>query len=205
MLLGPLTQWHFLMSEVNSEDLAAGRSVLERWQTPGEFRAKVEELAESIKSDKLFNRSEMGFLLDAMVLAEFVKFRPTESVRLVEQKEQWPDGQTGTAQKPIDIEITEVLEEGRRRGEQYRNQQQPLDGTADEWRKRALAIPAQLEKAIQRKSRKGYARKPVLLIYLNMSNYGLLQKETEAAIAEIKTKYASDFDEICILWQEKLL
>ena len=43
------------------------------------------------------------------------------------------------------------------------------------------------------------------MIYLNMSNYGVLQKETEAAIAAVKAKYAGDFQEICVLWQMKLL
>ena len=60
-----------------------------------------------------------------------------------------------------------------------------------------LSIPEQLEKAIQRKIRKGHARKCVLLIYLNMSNYGVLQKETEATIAKIKARYATDFHESC--------
>jgi hypothetical protein len=193
------------MSEFDLEGLLAARNALERWQTPAEFIAKVAELAEPIKSGELFNLPEMGFLLDAMTLAEFVKFRPTKSVRLVEEKEQWPDGQTGTPQNPINIEITEVLEDGRRRGDEYRNLRQPQDGTAEAWRKRALAIPEQLEKAIQRKIRKGYAQKCVLLVYLNISNYGILQKEIEAAIAEIKAKYATDFQEICILWQMKPL
>ena len=66
------------MSDVNKEELADGRCALERWQTPAEFLAKVEEMPGPVKSDKLFNRSKMGFLLDAMVLAEFVKLRQTE-------------------------------------------------------------------------------------------------------------------------------
>jgi hypothetical protein len=193
------------MSEITSKELDSGRSALECWQTPAEFTAKVEKLAESVKSDKLFNQSPMGFLLDAMVLAELTKFRPVEQVRLVDQKQQWPDGQIGTPQNPVDVEITEVLEEGRRRGDEYRNDGQPQDGTADDWRKRAEAIPEQLEEAIQRKIRKGYAQKCVLVIYLNMSNYGVLQKETEAVIAAVKAKYTSDFKEICVLWQGKLL
>jgi hypothetical protein len=193
------------VSELAMEKLTAGRAALERWQTPAEFSAKVEELAEPIKSEPLFNRAAVGFLMDAMVLAEFVKFRPTQQVNLVEQKEQWPDRQTGTPQSPLDIEITEVLEEGRRRGEEYRKDEQPQDGAAEDWRKRALAIPGQLEKAIERKVRKGYGKKCALVIYLNMGTYGVLQKETESAIAAIKAKYASDFLEICVLWQEKLL
>lgn len=193
------------MSDVNSEGLAAGRRALERWQTPADFNSQVTKLAEPIKSDKLFNLTKMDFLFDAMVLAEFVKFRPTENVRLVEQREQWPDGQTGTPQTPIDIEITEVLEEGRKRGDQYRNNRRPPDGTATDWRKRALAIPEQLENAIQRKIDKQYAKKTTLLVYLNISNYGVLQKETEARITEVKAKHANDFNEICVLWQGKLL
>lgn len=139
-----------------------------------------------------------------MVLAEFLKLRPSEKVRLVDQKQQWPDGQSGTPQTPTDIEITEVLEEGRKRGDEYRDGKQPKDGNVKEWRSRAESIPHQLEKAIERKIRKGYSRKCMLLIYVNMSNYGMLQKEIEVAIASLKTRYVASFDEMNILWQGKL-
>jgi hypothetical protein len=36
---------------------------------------------------------------------------------------------------------------------------------------------------------KGYASKCVLLIYLNMSSYGILQKETETSIGQIRQVY----------------
>ncbi len=193
------------MSEESLKALPAGRIALERWQTPASFIAKVEELAAPIKSDKLFNRAEVAFLLDSMVLAEFVKFRPSGQVRLVGQTAQWPDGQIGSPKTPVNIEITEVLEEGRRRGDEYREGKEAQKETSEDWRARALAIPGQLEKAIERKIAKGYAGKCKLVIYLNMSTYGILQKETEDAIAAVKAKYADKFDEICILWQEKLL
>jgi len=191
------------MSENDEKVLAEGRRALEGWQTPAEFIAKVEELVSPVKSDKLFSLPSVGFLLDAMILAEFMKLRPSDKVRLVEQRRQWPDGQSGTPQKPIDIEITEVLEEGRKRGDEYREGKKPSDGNVEEWHRRAEAIPAQLEKAIQRKIDKRYAGKCTLLIYLNMSNYGVLQTETEAAIAAVKFKYVASFDEINILWQGK--
>jgi hypothetical protein len=185
--------------------LAAGRQELAAWQEPTHFVAKVEELAAPVKSESLFNNAAAGFLLDAMVLAEFTKFRSTERVRLVDQREQWPDGQIGTPHKPVNVEVTEVLEEGRRRGDEYRKDGQPESGTAEDWRERAQAIPGQLEKAIQRKVGKGYAKNCVLLVYVNMSNFGILQEETEAAIAKVKAKYADSFQEICVLWQVKLL
>ncbi|EIG58033.1 hypothetical protein [Bradyrhizobium sp. WSM1253] len=82
------------MSEESLKALPAGRIALERWQTPASFIAKVKELAAPIKSDKLFNRAEVAFLLGAMVLAEFVKFRPSGHVRLVGQTAQWPTGRS---------------------------------------------------------------------------------------------------------------
>jgi hypothetical protein len=195
------------MSEVNAEEeLAAGRSALECWQTPAEFTGKVKELDQTITSEKLFNQSRIGFLLDAMVVAEFTKFRPAEKGRFVAQKDEWPDAQIGTPKNPTNIEVTEVLEEGRKRGLEYRNHQPSLDDyTAVELNERAMAIPVQLEKAIQRKVRKGYSEKCVLVVYLNMGNSGVLQKEVEEGIANVKKNYAKDFQEICILWQEKLL
>ena len=119
------------MSELDMEELATGRIALERWQTPEEFVAKVAELTGSIESEPLFNLTAVQFLRDAMVLAEFTKFRPTQKIRLTAEKERWPDGQMGAKQTPIDIEVTEVLEEGRRRGEEYRNEGQPQDGNAE--------------------------------------------------------------------------
>ena len=190
--------------KVTAQELAAGRSELERWQTPAAFIAKVKELGERVKSDKLFNLTTVKFLLDAMVLAEFVKFRPTEMVRLVEQRAEWPDGQIGTRKNPANIEITEAMEVGRKRGDEYRNPQQPQDVTAEDLHRRAKAIPEQLEKAIQQKADKGYSHKCVLVVYLNIVNHGVLQKESEAGIANVKAKYANDFQGICVLWQGKL-
>ncbi|MBR0749447.1 hypothetical protein JQ582_36540 [Bradyrhizobium japonicum] len=185
--------------------LAAGRKALEAWQTPEQFKAKIDELADAVASEALFNRNETQFLRDAMIIETFTRYRATEKVRLAKAADQWPDGQTGTPEQPINIEVTEVMEEGRKRGDEYKEGAKPLDGNAEDWRRRALDIPVQLEKAIKRKKHKGYGKNCKLVVYLNMSNYGVLQKETEAKIAAIKAKYATDFQEICILWQQKLL
>lgn len=193
------------MAELDLVKLAEGRKALEAWQTPEQFIAKVDEIADAVHSEALFNRNETQFLRDAMVLATFVQYRTVEKARLANEKDPWPDGFIGTPKDPVNIEVTEVLEEGRKRGDEYKNDARPLDGDAEDWRRRALDIPVQLEKAIKRKKNKGYGKKCKLVIYLNMSNYGVLQKETEARIAAVKGKYAADFQEICVLWQEKLL
>ncbi|MCG2626666.1 hypothetical protein L6654_08530 [Bradyrhizobium sp. WYCCWR 13023] len=193
------------MAELDLIKLAEGRKALEAWQTPEQFISKVDEIADAVDSEVLFNRNETQFLRDAMVLATFVRYRTVEKVRLANEKDPWPDGFIGMPKDPVNIEVTEVLEEGRKRGDEYKNDAKPLDGDAEDWRRRALDIPVQLEKAIKRKKKKGYGKKCKLVIYLNMSNYGVLQKETEAKIAAIKAKYSADFQEICVLWQGKLL
>ncbi|MCC8937930.1 hypothetical protein H8A97_22960 [Bradyrhizobium sp. Arg62] len=193
------------MAELDLVKLAEGRKSLEAWRTPEQFKAKIDELADAVDSEALFNRNETQFLRDAMTLETFIRYRTTENVRLAQASDQWPDGQIGCPEQPINIEVTEVLEEGRKRGNEYKDGAKPLDGDAEDWRRRALDIPVQLEKAIKRKKKKGYGKKCKLVIYLNMSNYGVLQKETEAKIAAIKAKHAADFQEICVLWQQKLL
>ncbi|AWL96807.1 hypothetical protein [Bradyrhizobium ottawaense] len=193
------------MPELDLVKLAEGRKALEAWQTPEQFKAKIDALADAVDSEALFNRNETQFLRDAMTLETFTRYRATEQVRLASANDQWPDGFIGTPKEPVNIEVTEVMEEGRKRGDEYKEGAQPLDGNAEDWRRRALDIPVQLEKAIKRKKNKGYGKKCKLVIYLNMSNYGVLQKETEAKIAAIKAKYAADFQEICVLWQQKLL
>jgi hypothetical protein len=194
-----------MVSDDALKTVAARRNELTRWQTPKEFAAKVEELAGPIKSEHLFNDPAAQFLLDAIPIAEFTKLRRTDFVRLSDQRDQWPDGQVGTPKLPVNVEVTEVLEEGRRRGDEYRNDGQAKTSNVEDWRKCAEAIPALLENGIQRKVGKGYDKDFILLVYLNMSTYGVLQKETVEAIANIKAKYAQHFHEICILWQEMLL
>ena len=69
------------MAELDLVALAKGRKELEARQSPTDFIAKVDEIAATIKSHALFNRTELTFLFDAMMLATFVQYRTTETVR----------------------------------------------------------------------------------------------------------------------------
>ena len=182
--------------------LAKAHTALAEWQVPEAFIKKVETLDGLLESALLFNKSNMNFVLDAMVLAEFVKLRPVRQVRLAGPKEERPDGFVGSPRASTPIEITEVMEPGRRRGDEYRrknqNREPQADGPAD-WRARAEQIPAAMEVAIKKKIAKKYEPKPLLLIYLNINTFGLMQQETEAAIASHKKQYADSFQEIFVL------
>jgi hypothetical protein len=67
-------------------------------------------------------------------------------------------------------------------------------------------IPFQsfLTKAVAAKSGKRYGAPCWLVVYLNISEYGIRQKETEAAISQIKASYASSFEAISVLWKGRL-
>ena len=60
-----------------------------------------------------------------------------------------------------------------------------------------------LQKELRKTADKGYPTKPVLLVYLNISNGGRLGGEVETAIKGLRTKYANTFREICVLWGTK--
>jgi hypothetical protein len=86
------------MPELDLAKLAEGRKALEAWQAPDAFVAKVDEIADAVDSEALFNRNEVQFLRDAMVLATFMQYRTTEKVRLADEKDPWPDGFIGSPQ-----------------------------------------------------------------------------------------------------------
>ena len=58
-----------------------------------------------------------------------------------------------------------------------------------------------MEKAIGDKVKKRYGSPCALVVYLNISEYGIRQAETEQAIANAKDKYGSEFQHLWILWK----
>jgi hypothetical protein len=69
---------------------------------------------------------------------------------------------------------------------------------------RAESIPAELCKAVSNKVKKRYESPCALVVYLNISDYGKRQAETEQAIAKIKDKYGPEFQHLWILWKGKV-
>jgi hypothetical protein len=64
--------------------------------------------------------------------------------------------------------------------------------------------PAALKARVEGKAKKRYGSRATLLVYLNISEYGIRQKETEKIIAEIKAEHAPDFEQIIVLWKDRL-
>jgi hypothetical protein len=141
-------------SEPSDDEMDEAQEALARWQTPGEFASKVKAFESLVKSSTLFNKANAGFLLDAIPIAAFAKHRAVQSVRLARQRERLNDGQFRNTDETIDIEVTEVMEPGRRRGDEYRCRAGQL-GIRHFDPYLGETIASQLAKGIKKKADKG--------------------------------------------------
>jgi hypothetical protein len=190
--------------EPSDAEMVAARKALAQWQTPAQFQARVASFTPLIKSSTLFNKNSASFLLDANPIAEFSKNRRIESLRLSEQIEQANDGQFRNSGKATNIEVTEVMEPGRRRGDEYRNCRTAEEKVRDFDPSLGKTIASALSAGIKKKVEKKYVTKPLLLVYLNISTGGRLGNEVEAEIQTLRAEYVDSFVELCVLWANKL-
>jgi len=144
----------------------------------------------------------LKFLHDAFVLARLAKHLCAEKVRLAEPSAQWPDGLVQLEGKIRNIEVTST-HGGRKLGAEYRNHEglSVEEDPIEVWVSRAESIPKYLDEAIDVKRGKCYGAPCWLVVYLNISEWGIHQKQIEAVIAEVKARYAPSFEAISVLWK----
>jgi hypothetical protein len=186
------------------QDLQSAREDLARWRTTDKFRRAVDLPHKRCRAHE-FKDPGRQFLLDAWTLAEFVRHKPVDEVRLAGRSEQWPDGYVRIGDVVENVEATIALMKGRKMWEEYQpGAKSELDGV-ENWEGRADAIPGALEKAIKDKIAKRYGSKLWLVVYLNLNDYGIRQSETGQAIASIKQRHADAFTQLFVIWKGKLL
>jgi hypothetical protein len=136
------------------------------------------------------------------VLGKFAKRQRAEAVRQVAASERWPDGLIRLEGRDHDIEITST-HGGRKLGKEYRQPKGLTYDPVENWIARAASIPKVLGQRCRSKSGK---RLPGLLAggLPHIGEYGISQKETERAIAEVKGRYAASFTAISVLWNGRL-
>jgi hypothetical protein len=160
--------------ELTEEDLAAELVSLSKWQSPRRFIDTVGKINRSVQSDKIWGNPYKQ-LREAIPLASLCQRCHFNAVRMQEKDppDAWVRLDDGQEEQ---IEITEVQEPGRRRGDEYKG------GLASAVRfvpsaqvaEHAKLVISQLVNAIDAKVGK-YDFKPRLLVYLNFS-YGLLKR-----------------------------
>jgi hypothetical protein len=184
-------------------ELDAAQQLLVQWQSPDDFGDTTLAMCRRCLSADYFNRPRLKFLHDAFVLAKFARLQGADSVRLAELSDQWPDGFIRLQGESYNIEVTST-HGGRKLGQEYRQVRGPIPDPVENWIERADSIPKYLDEAISGKSQKNYASPCWLVIYLNISEYGIRQTETAEVIAAAKARYAAAFVEISVLWKGKL-
>jgi hypothetical protein len=188
---------------LSHEDIEVARVRLARWQGPDAFKAAVDALCARCVSKDWFNRSQLKFLHDAFVLARFARHQHMDEVCLAEPSAQWRDGFVRVAGKTHNVEVTST-HGGRKLGKEYREVKGTTMDPVENWVARGDSIPKFLDEAVSAKRRKHYSEPCWLVVYLNISEYGIRQKETEAIIAEVKARYASSFQAVSVVWKGRL-
>jgi hypothetical protein len=188
------------------DELKRAHEDLATWRSPLDFRRTVARLHKRCLSSEIFRNPRQNFLLDAWTLAEFVRHKTVDCVRLTGPRENWPDGFVRLGQTIQNVEVTIALTEGRRMSDEYRPGSPTLTHDPEEnWVERANRIPSALEKAISKRLEKRYGSGMWLVVYLNISTWGIRQAEIECAIAEIKQRHGQSFSGLFVIWKDKLL
>jgi hypothetical protein len=126
-----------------------------------------------------------------------------ESVRLAGRSEQWPDGFVKLSSQIHNVEVTST-HGGRKLGKEYREISGARLDPVNDWVARADSIPKYLDEVIRAKIEKKYSSPYCLVVYLNISEYGIRQRETEQVIAATKARHSKAIKELFVLWKERL-
>jgi hypothetical protein len=200
------------MPRLTKTELTDHRAWLSDWRTPADMAAYVSAVNDAMGSAGFFRQSGVEFLRDAWLAAEFGRHRQSSSVRLVPEREQWPDFEAWAGDVTERVECAEADVPGRRRGDEHRaaeartaNGQPNLEhDPIEDWIARADEALAALAATIATKVGKHYAGRASLLVYLNIGEFGIRQVEIETAMAPAVAPALPYLRRVWILWKARL-
>jgi hypothetical protein len=192
-------------SRFSNEELEVERAKLEIWNSPQEFQKTVDALAAKFSLEERFNEPRLDFLRDAILLVEFaLKLGGVKSIRLATKFDQFPDGFVTTQDnKTLKVEVTEADHEDRRRGDEYKSAGKGTERPSDD-SDGVGVISKELERVIQKKARKRYKPKPTLVVYLNIDKQEIQESDVVSTLDNARRKHGASFENIYILWREKV-
>lgn len=195
-----------LPNPLSDDELRIEREKLEEWCDPQVFHDKVDALAGKFSLEDRFNSPRLAFLHDAILLSEFaLKLAGAKSVRLANKSEQFPDGYVTTQDnKTLKVELTEADHGDRRRGDEYKGGGKAKERPSDD-SEGINVISKELERVIQKKADKRYKPKPTVVVYLNLDKEEIKESDVVAVLDNEKKRHAAVFEDVFILWRNKLL
>jgi hypothetical protein len=200
------------MAKLAKAELVRYRAELSEWRTPAAMADYVGAVNDTMGSADFFRQGGVEFLRDAWLAAEFGRHRQSTSVRLVPERELWPDFEARTGDSIERVECAEVDVPDRRRGDDYREADERAargeptlqHDPVEDWIARADQVPAALAAVIATKVGKRYAGRVSLLVYLNIGEFGIRQAEIEAAMTPAVAPALPYFSRVWILWKNHL-
>ena len=190
--------------EAKRAQAKAAHANLTKWRLPADFAARVDELNRNVPSHELLRSPNFNFLTEALALAEFLKLHPVEEVRLADLNAQHPDAYVRIGGEVIELEITEALNIGRRRGEEYHEDAPKLVHVSQE---EMIAYRKEIEPAITaaiEKKLNGGNDRAFLLVYVELQIHFELTPDEEALVTTIKQRYRPKFREIHVVCKGRL-
>lgn len=189
------------MARLTRGEIADLNERLAQWQSPTEMARVVEEAMDRLGSNYLFIQAGLAFIRDAWIAVEFGKVLRADQVRLV--GDAWPDFELRKDDRVAAFEAVEADDPRRWRGDEYRDSSGQIeDDPVEDWIARANEAPAWLEAACQKKAAKRYGARANLVIYLNLGEYGIRQKEIESCFPGATGSVKDSFDAVWVLWKK---
>lgn len=199
------------VTRLTKAELVQHRLPLEIWQAPAVMLEYCDRLMDHMESADLFTQGGAHFILEGWAAAKFALVRGAQEVRLVSERESWPDFQLRLNSEVGDWELTEADQPGRRRGDEYREADQRVraggsrtrQDRVENWVQRAEQAPGAIRERCIAKAAKNYAGSASLLVYLILSEYGIRQKEVEESLPEATAPAKDAFTEVWVLWKDR--
>jgi hypothetical protein len=210
--LGPENPWGLLRLEwllgktdlprLSTQQIAELKNRLGQWQRPDTMSQLVDDTLDHLGSRDFFGQGGLAFLRDAWIAAEFGGVRQVQKVRLV--ADTFPDFELGVEQQVEAFEAVEADDPNRRRGDEYAaGTGEVEDDPVEDWVARAEQAPTWLAAACETKIGKLYGARANLVIYLNLGEYGIRQKEVERCFPTATERAKGHFDAVWVLWKKR--
>ena len=194
------------MARLNPAEIADLKKRYCEWQLPEDLSSRVDATMDRLGSVDLFNQPGLAFVRDAWIAAQFGRCRKANQIRLV--GDTWPDFELMIEERIEAFEAVEADDPRRRRGDEYENDTGgATSDRVEDWIARAEQAPVWLEAACTKKVDKRYdkhcGKRANLVIYLNLSEYDIRQKEVESCFASSTSSAKDAFDTVWVLWKER--
>lgn len=138
------------MTKLTKDEILRHRAWFEEWREPAEMLGHSKALMNRMGNVDLFTQTGVKFITEAWAAAKFAALQGADHVRLVPERERWPDFELRFGNRPESWEFTEADLPERRRGDEYRHRAERVaaggaawdDDPVEAWAERAERVPA---------------------------------------------------------------